>query len=268
MNFASTFRFFTHVEVDGLEEVPFEDSEILRLPDPQRLKQLEDLRIQFLNRWQAGDDIEELVQRIFAVPTEAFLPALPPRYIVGYNVQCPAQARVFSRVMRDLDRYIAVLSRFALRVRVLSVAQPLPEHPDGYPDLPSVLQTIRYLGEGRWLEAVSDFEREKRRTVCWRYLPCSLLADGAVPVCMADALELLLYKAQIVRILASDPVGELNEALAEGADEYVHALSTLVQAVRCRWHRERFKRFILSPCRYPVTRRQLTTSTRNLGHRA
>jgi hypothetical protein len=114
---------FSHVEVDGLDEVPFEDSEILRLPDPQRLKQLEDLRIEFLNRWQTGDDIEELIARIFAVPTDAFLPAFPPRYIVGYNVQCPAQARIFRRVMRDLDRYIAVLSRFALRVRVLSVAR-------------------------------------------------------------------------------------------------------------------------------------------------
>jgi len=175
---------------------------------------------------------------------------------VGYNVQCAAQARVFRRVMRDLDRYIAVLSRFALRVRVLSVAEPLPEHPDGYPDLPSVLRTIRYLGDGRWLDAVRDFERERRDTVCWRYLPCSLVTDGAVPECMADALELLLYKAQIVRILASDPVGEMHDALAEGADEYVHALSRLVQAV---WRQERFRRFALSPCRYPATRRQRTT---------
>jgi hypothetical protein len=260
MSYPSTFRFFSHVEVDGLDEVPFEDSEILRLPDPQRLKQLEDLRMDFLNRWQAGDDIEELISRIFAVPTDAFLPAFPPRYIVGYNVQCPAQARIFRRVMRDLDRYIAVLSRFALRVRVLSVAEPLPEHPDGYPDLPSVLGTIRYLGDGRWLEAVSDFERERRDTLCWRYLPCSLVTDGAVPECMADALELLLYKAQIVRILASDPVGEMHDALAEGADEYVHALSRLVQAVRRRRRQERFKKFALSPCRYPATRRQWTTS--------
>jgi hypothetical protein len=260
MSYPSTFRFFSHVEVDGLDEVPFEDSEILRLPDPQRLKQLEDLRIEFLNRWQTGDDIEELIARIFAVPTDAFLPALPPRYIVGYNVQCAAQARVFRRVMRDLDRYIAVLSRFALRVRVLSVAQPLPEHPDGYPDLPSVLRTIRYLGDGRWLDAVRDFERERRDTLCWRYLPCSLVTDGAVPECMADALELLLYKAQIVRILASDPVGELHDALAEGADEYVHALGRLVQAVRRRRRQERFKKFALSPCRYPATRRQWTTS--------
>jgi hypothetical protein len=74
---------------------------------------------------------------------------------------------------------------------------------------------------------------------------------------MADALELLLYKAQIVRILASDPVGEMHDALAEGADEYVHALSRLVQAV---WRQERFRRFALSPCRYPTTRRQWTTS--------
>jgi hypothetical protein len=48
MSYPSTFRFFSHVEVDGLDEVPFEDSEILRLPDPQRLKQLEDLRMEFL----------------------------------------------------------------------------------------------------------------------------------------------------------------------------------------------------------------------------
>jgi hypothetical protein len=268
MCYASTFRFFSHVEVDGLDEVPFEDSEILRLPDAQRLKQLEDLRREFLDRWQAGDDIEDVVQRIFAVPTDAFLPAFPPRYIVGYNVQCPVQARVFSRVMRDLDRYIAVLSRFALRVRVLSVAQPLPDHPDGYPDLTSVLHTIRYLGEGRWLQAVRDFEREKRQTLCWRYLPSSLVADDAVPEYMADALELLLYKAQIVRILASDPVGELHDALAEGADEYVHALSTLVQAVRRRRRQELFRRFVLSSRHNPATRRQWTTSTRNLGHRA
>lgn len=260
MSYASTFRFFTHVEVDDLDEVPYEDSDILRLPDPQRLKQLEELRTEFLNRWQAGDDIDELIQRVFAVPTDAFLPACPPRYIVGYNVQCPQQVRVFRRVMRDLDRYIAVLSRFALRVRVLSVAQPLPERPNGYPDLTSVLHTIRYLGEGLWLTAVNDFEREKRDTLCWRYLPGSLVSDGAVPECMADALELLLYKAQIVRILASDPVGELNEALAEGADEYVHALSKLVYAVRNWQRRDSFRRFILSPRRYPATRRQLTTS--------
>lgn len=266
MCYASTFRFFTHVEVDGLDEVPFEDSETLRLPDPQRLQQLEELRTEFLKRWQAGDEIEDLVQRIFAVPTDTFLPAHPPRYIVGYNVQCPLQARVFSRAMRDLDRYIAVLSRFALRVRVLSVASPLPERPDGYPDLPSVLRTIRYLGEGLWLRAVSDFEREKRKTLCWRYLPGSLVAEGAVPEYMADALDLLLYKAQIVRILASDPLGELHEALAQGADEYVHALRQVVQAVTVRLRREGFRRFVLSPRCAPVARRQWTTSTRNLGH--
>ena len=257
---ASTFRFFTHVEVDDLDEVPFEDSDILRLPDPQRLQQLEDLRTEFLNRWRAGDDIDELVQQVFAVPTDAFLPASPPRYVVGYNVQCPQQVRVFSRVMRDLDRYIAVLSRFALRVRVLAVAQPLPERPDGYPDLPSVEHTIRYLGDGRWLKAVGDFEREKRDTLCWRYLPSSLVAEGAVPECMADALELLLYKAQIVRILVSDPVGELHEALAEGAEEYVQALHRLVQVVLNRQHRHRLKKLVLSPRRHPAARRQRTTS--------
>ncbi|GIV17461.1 MAG: hypothetical protein KatS3mg022_2896 [Armatimonadota bacterium] len=268
MCYASTFRFFTHVEVDGLDEVPFEDSETLRLPDPQRLQQLEDLRIEFLNRWQAGDEIEELVQRIFAVPVDTFLPAHPPRYIVGYNVRCPLQAQVFRRVMRDLDRYVAVLSRFVLRVRVLSVASPLPERPDGYPDLPSVLRTIRYLGEGLWLRAVSDFERERRKTLCWRYLPKSLVAEGAVPEGMADALDLLLYKAQIVRILASDPVGELQDALAQGAEEYVHALHRVVKAVAIHRRRERLRKFMLSPRSYPVARRQLTTSTRNLGHRA
>lgn len=247
MSYASTFRFFTHVEVDGLDEVPFEDSETLRLPDPHRLMQLEELRTEFLKRWQARDEIDELIERIFAVPTDTFLPAHPPRYIVGYNVQCPLQAQVFRRVMGDLDRYIAVLSRFALRVRVLSVAQPIPEHPDGYPDLPSVLRTIRYLGDGLWLRAVNDFERERRKCLCWRYLPGSLITDDAAPEYMADALELLLYKAQIVRILASDPVGELHDAVAEGADEYVQSLHQLLRAELTRRRRQGFRRFALSP---------------------
>ncbi|MCS6829538.1 MAG: hypothetical protein RMM08_01670 [Armatimonadota bacterium] len=247
MCFASTFRFFTHVEVDGLDEVPFEDSETLRLPDRQRLQHLEELRAEFLTRWQAGDEIDELVQRIFAVPTDTFLPAHPPRYILGYNVWCPLQAQAFRRAMRDLDHYVAVLSRFALRVRVLSVAQPLPEHPDGYPDLSRVLRTIRYLGDGLWLRAVKDFEHEKRKSLCWRYLPGSLVAEGAVPERMVDALELLLYKAQIVRILASDPVGELHDAVAEGADEYVNALHQVVQAVMIRRRRESYRRFICRP---------------------
>lgn len=257
---ASTFRFFMHVEVDGLDEVPFEDSETLRLPDPQRLEQLENLRTEFLKRWQAGDEIDEVVQQVFAVPVDTFLPAHPPRYIVGYNVQCPLQAQVFRRVMHDMDRYIAALSQFALRVRVLSVAQPLPEHPDGYPDLSGVLRTIRYLGDGLWLKAVNEFERERRKSLCWRHLPGSLVAEGVLPEYMADALELLLYKAQIVRILVSDPVGELHDALVEGAGTYVQAFHRLVQAMMEHRRRERFRKLVLSPRRHPATRRQLTTS--------
>ncbi len=241
---ASTFRFFTHVEVDGLHEVSVEDSEVLRLPDPQRLRRLEELRCEFLNRWQAGDDIDDVVKRIFAVSAEHFLPAHPVRYLVGYNVRCPAQARAFRQAMRDLDHYIAVLSQLALRVRVLSVAEPLPEHPNGYPDLHSVLRTIRYVGEGLWLKAVNDFERQKRRCLCWRYLPSSLVAEGAAPEYMVDALELLLYKAQIVRILVSDPVGELHDAQAEGAGEYVRALQQLLQALTRRPAVKRVKRFL------------------------
>jgi hypothetical protein len=257
---ASTFRFFSHVEVDDLDTVPFEDGDILRLPEPQRLQQLENLRTEFLKRWQAGNEIDELVLRIFAVPIDTFLPAHPPRYIVGYNVPCPPQVRVFARVMRDLDRYIAALSQLALRVRVLSVTQPLPEHPDGYPNLASVLHTIRYLGDGLWLRAVNDFERQRRSTLCWRYVPSSLVTEGAMPECMADALELLLYKAQIVRILASDPVRELHNALAEGAEEYVDALDRLIQAVHRRKRRQRFRKSVLSSRRYLTARRQLTTS--------
>ncbi|MGQ9736626.1 MAG: hypothetical protein ACUVRT_01725 [Armatimonadota bacterium] len=239
---ASTFRFFTHVEVDSMEQVPIEDRETLRLPDPQRLEQLEQLRVEFLNRWRAGVEIDDLVRRIFAVSIDTFLPSQPARYVVGYNVECPIQARVFYKVMRDLDRYIAVLSQFALRVRVLSVVEPLPEHPNGYPDLQSVLSTIRYLGDGLWLKALNDFERQRRKTTCWRVLPSTLVTEGAVPEHMADALELLLYKAQIVRILASDPVGEVHDALAEGADEYVHALERAVQAIVTR--RGRFSRSV------------------------
>ncbi len=262
---ASTFRFFAHVEVDGIDEVPVEDSEILRLPDPERLQQLEQLRQEFLRRWQAGDDIDDVVKRIFAVSAETFLPTQPMHYLVGYNVRCPAQARAFRLAMRDLDRYIAVLSQFVLRVRVLSVAEPLPEHPSGYPDLQSVLRTIRYVGEGRWLKAVADFERQRRRCVCWRYLPGSLVSEGAVPDCMADALELLLYKAQIVRILVSDPIGELHEAQAEGADEYIQALHRLLQALMGRPPARRTRKTSLSP-HHPIrARRRSTTSTRNLG---
>lgn len=237
----STFRFFTHVEVDSLEQIPVEDSETLRLPDLHNLEQLEQLRIEFLNRWQAGDAMHDLVKRIFAVPMDTFLPAQPMRYVAGYNVECAVQARVFRKVMRDLDRYIAALSQFALRVRVLSVAEPLPEHPMGYADLQSVLRTIRYVGDGRWLKAVNDFERHRRKTVCWRILPNTLMTDRAVPEYMVDALELLLYKAQIVRILASDPVGEMHSALAEGADEYVHALERVVQALLTRRRKRVFR---------------------------
>ncbi|MER3473697.1 MAG: hypothetical protein C4335_06605 [Armatimonadota bacterium] len=254
---ASTFRFFTHVEVDSLEQIPVEDSDTLRLPDLRKLEQLERLRIEFLNRWQAGDPVHDLVKRIFAVPMDIFLPAQPARYLVGYNVECAVQARAFRKVMRDLDRYIAALSQFALRVRVLSVVEPLPEHPSGYADLQSVLRTIRYVGEGRWLKAVSDFEHQRRKTVCWRILPHTLTIDGAVPEYMADALELLLYKAQIVRILAGDPAGELHSALAEGADEYVHALEKVVQAMLARRHK---RVSVLSPQCHVQRRRQLTTS--------
>lgn len=246
MSFASTFRFFTHVEVDGIDDVPIEDSDLLRLPAPQHLDWLERLRSQFLSRWQAGEDVTDLVQQIFAIPTATFLPAVPPRYIAGYNVHCNEQARVYSKVMRDLDRYIAVLSRFALRVRVLSVVEPLPEHPQGYPDLASVLRTIWYVGEGLWLRAVADFERERRATRCWRCLPDSLETEGSVPQGMVDALELVLYKAQIVRILASDPLRGLREALSEGAEEYVQALYRVVQGIVAQQHRERFRRRVAS----------------------
>ncbi len=222
--------------------VPLEDIDLLRLPPPQHLDWLEQLRSQFLARWQAGEDVADLVQQIFAIPTATFLPATPPRYIAGYNVQCSSQARVFRQVMHDLDRYIAVLSRFALRARVLSVVEPLPEHPQGYPNLASVLRTIRYVGEGLWLRAVADFERERRATQCWRYLPDWLETDGAVPQGMVDALELVLYKAQVVRILASDPLRELREALSEGAEEYVQALYRVVQGIVAQQHRERFRR--------------------------
>lgn len=266
MTNASTFRFFAHVEVDGLDEVPVEDSETLRLPDPQRLEQLERLRTEFLNRWRTGDEIDELVKRVFAVAMDTFLPAQPARYIVGYNVECPRQARLFRQIMRDLDYYIAALSQFVLRVRVLSVAEPLPEHPNGYPGILSVMRTIRYLGSGRWLKALNDFERHRRKTICWRHLPTSLDAEGAVPECMADALELLLYKAQIVRILASDPIGEVREAMTEGANDYVHALHGLAQAMASREQRTLRKRNLLSSRPLTLTRRQLTTSKRNLGH--
>lgn len=237
MSNTATFRFFSHVEVDDLDEVPVEDSDVLRLPAPQRLEHLEELRQQFLQCLQAGEPIDETVQHIFAVPMQHFLPASPPHYVVGYNVRCPEQIRLFSRAMRDLDRYIAILSQFALRVRVLSVADPLPEHPDGYPDLQSILRTIRYLGEGLWLKAVNDFDRQRRKTLCWRILPSTLIADGMAPAQRTDALELLLYKAQIVRILVSDPVGELPSALAEGANEYIHALQKLLQIVSTSQHR-------------------------------
>ncbi|MCS6950049.1 MAG: hypothetical protein RMM06_07325 [Armatimonadota bacterium] len=255
MSFASTLRFFTHVEVDDTDCVPLEDSDLLRLPAPQHLDRLEQLRRQFVARWQTGEEIDDIVQQVFALPADTFLPAEPPRYIVGYNVWSRRQAQVFSWVMRDLDRYIAALSRFALRVRVLSVVQPLPEHPEGYPNLSSVLSTIRYVGEGRWLRAVADFERERRASCCWRYLPDRLEVDGAVPQWMVDALELVLYKAQIVRILASDPLRELREALAEGAEEYVLALYRVVEGVVAQQRRERFRRWASSVRPHPVTRR-------------
>jgi hypothetical protein len=255
----TTFRFFSHVEVDGLESLPVEDSDVLRLPARQNLQVLEQLREEFLRRWEAGEAIDDVVQQVFALPVRFFLPAQSAFYVVGYNVHSPQQLRLFRQVMNDLDRYIAALSQFALRVRVLSVTQPLPQHPDGYPDLSSVLRTIRYLGEGLWLRAVNDFERQRRQCLSGHHVPNTLTSEGAVPEQMADALELLLYKAQIVRILASDPVGEVEAALDAGADEYVHALHRLIQAVLCRWYQRRFRKLALLPrsgvCRITTKRK-------------
>lgn len=253
---ASTFPFFTHVEVDGLNDIPLEDSDILRLPASHHLQMLEQLRQEFFSRWGAGDTIEDLIQRIFEVSDEVFMPAHPPRYIVGYNVICSHQARVFARVMRDLDRYIAVLSQFALRVRVLSVTQPLPEHPSGYPNLHSVLRTVRYVGEGLWLRALGDFERQRRQCRCWRYLPDNLIADGSVPERLADAVDLVLYKAQIVRILASEPVREVRQAVEEGATEYVRALHALLVDDLRHQRQRHLRRRALATGVLPVSRRR------------
>lgn len=256
MCWASTFPFFTHVEVDGLNDIPLEDSDILRLPASHHLDMLEQLRQEFFSRWQEGAPIEDLIQRIFDVSDEVFMPAHPPRYIVGYNVICSQQARVFARVMRDLDRYIAVLSQFALRVRVLSVTQPLPEHPSGYPNLHAVLRTVRYLGEGLWLRALRDFERQRRQCRSWHCLPDNLISDGAVPERLADAVDLVLYKAQIVRILASDPIREVQQALAEGATEYVQALHALIADDLHQQHQRRLRRRALAKGVVSVSRRR------------